>query len=67
MVVGYDKVNPQLGGKVRGTSGGYAAVNGYDEIYSVAGELGDGVFVEAVAFVDAVGDVILNLCAKQRK
>ena len=60
VVVGDDQIDAELFGDLRLIDGGDAAVDGDDEGRAVAVELFDGLAVEAVALVDAVGDVGLD-------
>src|SRR5438552_3959075 len=44
---------------------GDSAVDGDDDVAALIGDCSEGLVVEAVAFVDAVGDVRLRLCAEK--
>lgn len=57
VVIGDDEVDAEVFGFDCGVDGGDAAVDGDDDLCSGLGECFDCGFVEAVAFIDAVGDV----------
>ena len=62
MVVGYYKVESELGGELSGVESGDAAVDGY---YKGGCFFCDGfycVLVQAITFVDTVRDVIVDVC-----
>ncbi len=61
VVVGDDDVNVMAAGEGDGFEGGAAAVDGDEEICAVVDGGLDGVAVEAVAFIDAVGDVGMDI------
>ncbi len=65
VVVGDDQVQAQAAGGVGGIEGGDAAIDGYEEGRAVFGDGFDGFDVEAVAFFDAMGDVVVDAGAEE--
>jgi len=57
VVIGDDEVYAEFFGGLCGCGGGDAAIDCDDDFGALVGECFDGGFVEAVAFVDSVGDV----------
>jgi hypothetical protein len=65
VVISDDEVYAALAGQRGGFVRGDATIDGDDELRALVGELGDGFGVEAVAFLDAVGDVELDRAAQE--
>ena len=57
MVVGDDHVHPQGAGQLRLLHGGDAAVHGDDQGHPLPGQQGHGLPVQAIALIQAAGDV----------
>src|SRR5688572_16111960 len=64
MVISDDQVNSALAADLGLLDGGDAAVDRDDQPRAVGADLGEGLFVEAVAFFDAVGDVVVDFAAE---
>jgi len=62
-MIGDDQIDVVLTGDVGGGEVGDAAIDGYDQPRVILGELFNGFGVEAIAFVDAMGDIELDLGA----
>ena len=65
VVVGDDQLDAQLAGQGRLFHAGDAAIHGDDQLGPVGGQAADGLGVQPVAFVDAMGDVVAGLGAEQ--
>ena len=64
VVVGDDDLHAEFIGQLDLVEAGDAAIDGDHQLGAALGQLADGVGVEAVALIDAVGDVIIDLCAE---
>ena len=64
VVIRHDQIDAALARDLRRLDRGDAAVDGDDQLGAVVAELRDRLGVEAVAFVDAVGDVEVGVAAE---
>ena len=65
MMIRDDQIHAAVFGDFGLLDGGHAAVDGDDEFGALIADLGDGLGVEAVTFLNAVRDVKLDLAAQQ--
>ena len=65
VVVGDDQFDAQFAGEVRLVDAADAAIDGDEQFALVGGQRADGLGVQSVAFVDAMGDVVADVGAEQ--